>query len=204
VTRRLRRTVLRFSSCLDDVSSLQRRVLKLRAGVGAGPARSRRRVARRLDLRPRRVMRLERTGLRKVRALVRGGSCGADEGGAGVPGGGAAGSAGDGDGAPFAASAGGASGSAGTGGASAGSGSSAAGGSGSGGESGGVRGESDTRPPELFSNGGVGSGNSSAVPGGTPVVIALALVLLAALAGFAVPQVGRRVRSGEREGAGRA
>jgi hypothetical protein len=122
-----------------------------------------------------------------------------------VPGGGAAGSSGDGDGgAPFAASADGASGAAGTGGASAGSGSSSAGGSGSGGESGGVRGESDTRPPELFSNGSVGSGNSSAVPGGTPVVIALALVLLAALAGFAVPQVGRRVRSGEREGAGRA
>ena len=58
-----------------------------------------------------------------------------------------------------------------------------------------MRGESDTRPPELFGNGGVGSG-SSAVPGGTPIVIALALVLLAALAGFAAPQVGRRVRSG--------
>jgi hypothetical protein len=196
VTRRLRRAVLQFNSCLDDVSSLQRRVLRLRAGVGAGPPRSRRGVARRLELRPRRVMRLERTGLRKVRSLARGGSCGGGGGGGvGAPSGGAASGAGgaDGGGSPLLASADGASGSAGAGDSSAGSGSTS--GSGSGGsESGGVRGESDTRPPELFSGGGDGTGSS--VPGGTPIVIALALVLLAALAGFAAPQVGRRVRSG--------
>ncbi|HET9739266.1 MAG TPA: hypothetical protein VFP78_14215 [Solirubrobacteraceae bacterium] len=197
MTRRVRRAVLRFSSCLDDISSLQRRVLLLRAGLGAGPARSRRSVARKLDIRPRRVMRLERRGLRRVRALVRGGVCGAGDGGTGVPSGGAAAGAGGargGGGSAILASADGASGSAGAGDTSAGSGSTTGSGS-DGGESGGVRGESDSRPPELFSTGGAGSG-SSAVPGGTPIAIALALVLLAALAGFAAPQVGRRVRSG--------
>lgn len=74
---RLRETVTRARGCLDDLPSGQRRVLTLRAGVGAEPARSRTSVARRLDVSVRRVARLERAGLRKLRSLARGGGCGA-------------------------------------------------------------------------------------------------------------------------------
>ena len=175
------------------MSTLQRRVLLLRAGVGAGPPRSRQRVARRLDLRLRRVMRLERTGLRKVRALVRGGSCGGGDGGSGAAAG--SGSTGGDGGGVMLASANGVSAAAGADGVDSGSGSSSGSGSGSGGgngESGGVRGESDSTPG-LFGNGDVAG--PSAVPGGTPLIIGIALILLAALAGYAAPQVGRRVSS---------
>jgi hypothetical protein len=50
-------------------------VLTLRAGIGAAPPRSRGSVARRLDISVRRVARLERTGLRRLRALSGNGSC---------------------------------------------------------------------------------------------------------------------------------
>ncbi len=72
----LRTTVKTASRCLDDLSSPQRRVLKLRAGLGASP-RSRRGVARRLDITVRRVTRLERTGLSRLRTLTGQGACGA-------------------------------------------------------------------------------------------------------------------------------
>ncbi len=65
----------RAGGCLDSLSSSQRRVLKLRAGVGAQPARSRTSVARRLDVSVRRVARLENAGLRRLRALAQGGGC---------------------------------------------------------------------------------------------------------------------------------
>ena len=58
--------------------------------------------------------------------------------------------------------------------------------------SGGVRGESDSTPG-LFGNGDIAG--PSAVPGGTPLIVGIALILLAALAGYAAPQVGRRVGS---------
>jgi hypothetical protein len=66
--RRLRTTVRRLQDCLGGLSRLQRRVLVLRAGIGAGPARSRARVARRLDVSVRRVARTERRGLRTCAA----------------------------------------------------------------------------------------------------------------------------------------
>ena len=73
--------VTRLSGCLDELSTGQRRVLVLRAGLGAraGTA-SRRAVARRLDITVRRVGRLERSGLRQARALSRAGACGGSSG----------------------------------------------------------------------------------------------------------------------------
>jgi hypothetical protein len=67
--------VAQTSRCLDDLSAGQRRVLTLRAGVGPGPPRSRGRVAKRLNITERRVVRLERTGLRRLRTLAKGGGC---------------------------------------------------------------------------------------------------------------------------------
>ena len=72
----LRTTVKTASRCLDDLSTPQRRVLTLRAGLGASP-RSRRGVARRLDITVRRVTRLERTGLSRLRTLTGQGACAA-------------------------------------------------------------------------------------------------------------------------------
>jgi hypothetical protein len=68
----LRETVTRASRCLDDLSTGQRRVLTLRAA-----SRSRRGVARRLDISVRRVTRLERTGLARLRTLSARGACSA-------------------------------------------------------------------------------------------------------------------------------
>ncbi len=63
------------SGCLDDLSSAQRRVLSLRAGLGAGPPRSRTGVARRLSISVQRVAHLENTGLQRLRTLAHGGGC---------------------------------------------------------------------------------------------------------------------------------
>ncbi len=71
----LRETVARSTACLDALSSAQRRVLMLRAGVGAGPPRSRGGVAKKLRISERRVVRLERTGLSRLRSLARQGAC---------------------------------------------------------------------------------------------------------------------------------
>jgi hypothetical protein len=73
--RRLRRLVLALPACVQRLSSLEHRVLVLRAGVGAGAPRSRARVARRLDLSVRRVTRVERAGVRRLRALGRSHGC---------------------------------------------------------------------------------------------------------------------------------
>jgi hypothetical protein len=70
--RRLRATVRRLRACLGGLGRLERRVLVLRTGVAGGRARSRQRVARLLDLSTRRVRRLERRGLRHLRALCAG------------------------------------------------------------------------------------------------------------------------------------
>jgi hypothetical protein len=77
--RRLRATVRRLQDCLGGLDRVERRVLVLRAGIGAGPARSRGRVARRLDVSIGRVARIERRGLRTLRGLARAGRCGASE-----------------------------------------------------------------------------------------------------------------------------
>jgi hypothetical protein len=81
--RRLRRTVHGLQSCLGSLDESPRRVLVLRAGIGAVAPQSRSRVARRLDISARRVARLERRGVRELRGLAAAGRCG----GAGSPGG---------------------------------------------------------------------------------------------------------------------
>ena len=82
--RRLRATVRRLQGCFGALSALERRVLVLRAGVGAGPPRTRSRVARRLDLSMRRVTRLERRGVRTLRRLAGAGRCGGEPSSAGA------------------------------------------------------------------------------------------------------------------------
>jgi hypothetical protein len=85
--RRLRRTVRRLQGCLGGLSGLEHRVLVLRAGVGAGPPRSRSRVARRLHLSARRVTRLEHRAVRRLRGLAGSGRCGTAAPAAGATGG---------------------------------------------------------------------------------------------------------------------
>jgi hypothetical protein len=75
--RRLRRTVRRLSGCLDALATGSRRVLVLRAGLGAHGPLSRRAVAERLDATVPQVARDERRGLRDLRGAARAGSCGA-------------------------------------------------------------------------------------------------------------------------------
>ena len=71
----LRSTVLRFRGCLSRVPRSERRVLSLRAGVGRLRAHTRSQVARITHLRRARVIKLERRGLRRLRALNRAGAC---------------------------------------------------------------------------------------------------------------------------------
>ena len=73
--RALRRAVLRFQGCLSRVPRAERRVLTLRAGVGAARTHSRTEVARITHLRRTRVITLERRGLRHLHALGRTGAC---------------------------------------------------------------------------------------------------------------------------------
>jgi hypothetical protein len=74
---RLRAIVHRLAGCLDDVRLAPRRVLVLRSGYGPFTPLSRAQVADRLDLATPQVKRLERRGLRRLRALREGGGCGA-------------------------------------------------------------------------------------------------------------------------------
>jgi Sigma-70, region 4 len=67
--------VVQLQGCLGRVPRLERRVLVLRAGVGIAHTRSRAQVARITGIRRARVARLERRGLRKLRALGRAGAC---------------------------------------------------------------------------------------------------------------------------------
>jgi hypothetical protein len=89
--RRLRRTVHGLQGCLGGLSGLEHRVLVLRAGVGAGPPRSRSQVARRLHIGARRVTRLEHRAVRRLRGLAGSGRCGTAAPTAGAAGGDAAG-----------------------------------------------------------------------------------------------------------------
>ena len=73
--RALRRAVLRFHGCLSRIPRAERRVLTLRAGVGAARTHSRTEVARITHLRRARVIKLERRGLRRLHALARAGAC---------------------------------------------------------------------------------------------------------------------------------
>jgi hypothetical protein len=176
--RRLRRSVARLSACLDQLPTRQRRVLVLRAGLGAARPHSRHGVARALDITVRRVGRLERSGLRQARELSRASACGVTDstssgstagttlittpGGDPAAGGGAPDPAAKGSEAPSARKPGT-------------------------GDQGGVRGESDTRvtpiPP--------GDGPS----GGIALALAIVLIVLAGLAGYVTPHLRGRLRS---------
>jgi hypothetical protein len=174
--------VSRLSGCLDRLSTVQERVLVLRAGVGAARPHSRRGVAHRLDLRVSRVRQIERRGLRTVRALARDGGCGgggaASAGSGAAGGGGGSGTSGSGLIAPP------------SGPETAGGHADAGGGSSSG--TGDVRSESEAQlPPPLDPPGSRGE-----APGGLSLAIGIALILLALLAGFATPHLRARLRSG--------
>jgi hypothetical protein len=175
--------VTRLRSCLDDLSTAQRRVLELRAGVGAADPRTRRGVARVLDIRVGRVQRLERRGLRRARKLDRAGACGSAAGGGGpvVSAGSLTGTSGGGEAAPVEDSLGGGT----PGGAGPDGG---AGGSSPDTGAGDIRGESATQPPPALG----GPRDSSE---GTSLWVAAGLMLLAALAGFATPALRDRFRT---------
>jgi hypothetical protein len=74
--RALRRDVARLQGCLASVPRSERRVLALRAGLGRARPHSRTEVARITHLKRKRVVTLERRGLRRLRALARAGVCG--------------------------------------------------------------------------------------------------------------------------------
>jgi len=185
------RLVTRYGACLGELPARQRRVLRLRAGIGRGDPASRATVARRLELPLTRVRQAERRGLRALRRFGRTGcgaasaTDGADAGtglGAAAPGGGPAAAT------SVLASGSGGAGAAGRGGGDP-AGSDPAGGDPAGGGSGGGDGSRD--------DGGTGSADSGAVKGisaiGQPprpndssVLVTLlgALLLVACLAGF--------------------
>jgi hypothetical protein len=179
----LRGTVTRLSGCLDRLSTVQERVLVLRAGVGAARPHSRRGVARALDLRVQRVRRIERRAIREARALARDGGCGgggvrtATAGGGGVGGGGGGIS---GLIAPLSAPA------------TAGGGASADGGNGGAQDQGAVESEAEVNlAPPVDPRGG-----DRVEPSGLSLAIGIALIVLALLAGFATPHLRARLRSG--------
>ncbi len=177
--------VARLSGCLDELSGVQQRVLELRAGVGSASPRTRQGVARVLDIRVQRVRRIERSGLRRARALDRADACGGVALGGAAPvlrTGSLAGTSGGGD-APGDESLGG--------------GTPAGGGDDStpNGGSGDVRGETATPPPPAL-------GGPRESPEGTSLWVAVGLMLLAALAGFATPALRDRLPGGSASRAG--
>lgn len=72
---RLRREVRSLHRCLRRLSRVERRVLKMRARLGASATTSRRAVAKRLGLSRRRVKRIETRGLKQLRAAKRKHTC---------------------------------------------------------------------------------------------------------------------------------
>jgi hypothetical protein len=174
--------VTRLSDCLDELSSRQKRVLELRAGAGSASPRTRRDVARILDLRVQRVRRIERRGLRRARRLDRAGACSsATEAGSGTP-------------VISTSSLAGTTGSRGGGGGeeSLGGGTSRDSSAGNGG-SGDVRGERQTQLPPP-----IGAGRPEQAEA-TSLWVAVGLMLLAAVAGFATPALRDRLRGGAAE-----
>ena len=74
--RRLRRDVTRLAGCLDTLSSLEARLLSLRAGLGDDAPASRPEAARKLGISTHRAAVLERNGLHRLRGAGRSGACG--------------------------------------------------------------------------------------------------------------------------------
>ena len=72
--------VARYGACLPELTTRQRRVLRLRAGVGPRPPASRAAVARKLELPVARVRRAEQRGLRSLRRSARDGCASASDG----------------------------------------------------------------------------------------------------------------------------
>jgi hypothetical protein len=79
--RRLRRKVHRLAPCLDEVSSLERRVLVLRSGLGRRRPHSRGATAKRLGISVQRTARAERRGLAGIARANRASGCGYGGGG---------------------------------------------------------------------------------------------------------------------------
>jgi hypothetical protein len=79
--RHLRRDVQRLSGCLDALPAAEGRVLAIRAGLGRAAPASLRQAARRLGISTRRAATLERSGLRRLRAVGSAGGCGQASGG---------------------------------------------------------------------------------------------------------------------------
>jgi hypothetical protein len=79
--RRLRRKVRRLAPCLDAVSSLERRVLVLRAGLGRARPHSRSATARKLGISVRRAVRAEHRGLSGISRANGATGCGHGGGG---------------------------------------------------------------------------------------------------------------------------
>ena len=170
-------------------------MLVLRAGIGRARPHSRRAVARRLDLRVRRVRRLERRGLHTARALARQGACTGGSSGGGATSGTALASGGGGaliPPPPVPERVGGGAQANGGGGSSSGDGSGSSSGDSSGSSSGDVLGESQTQlPPPIDTGPG-----HRVDPGGLSLGIGIGLILLALLAGYATPHLRARLRSG--------
>jgi hypothetical protein len=80
----VQRLVARYGGCLARLPVRQRRVLRLRAGVGPGGPETRAAVARKLELPLVRVRRAERRGLRALRRAAREGCAVAATDGAGA------------------------------------------------------------------------------------------------------------------------
>jgi hypothetical protein len=184
--RRLQRAVARLGGCLDELAYAQQRVLELRAGVGAGPPRTRRGVARVLDIRVKRVWRLERRGLRNARSVARSDGCGsaAASGGTSALASGPSRPDGTGPGSGSDAPETSAGPAAPDGVGKAPDGAET--------ELTAVRGTSPESAPPDFANGG----SRLESPTGTSLWVAVGLMLLAALAGFATPSLRGRLREG--------
>jgi hypothetical protein len=68
--------VLGHEVCLGQMPRNERRVLALRAGLGIGRTRSRAEVERLTGLSRKRVVAIERRGIKRLRALTQTGACG--------------------------------------------------------------------------------------------------------------------------------
>jgi hypothetical protein len=76
----LRQAVLRHEGCLAQLPRAERRVLRLRAGVGIDHVRSRADVMRITGLSRKRVVAIERSAMKRLSTLARAGRCGSAPG----------------------------------------------------------------------------------------------------------------------------
>ena len=74
--------MLRNQGCLARLPQAERRVLRLRAGVGIAHPRSRAQVMRITGLSRKRVIAIERSGMKRMRTMAQAGDCGRGSGAA--------------------------------------------------------------------------------------------------------------------------